>query len=60
MRGHHSGRTRLTPKRTVREVQVTIRESKAAAIFAALPELEGVDNELSKRPGIAHFPSILE
>ena len=37
-----------------------MRESKAAAILAALPELEGVENELSKRPGIAHLPSILE
>ena len=35
-------------------------DSKAATIFAALRELEGVDNELSKRPGIAHLPSILE
>ena len=37
-----------------------MQDSKAAAIFAALRELEDVDNELSKRPGIAHLPSILE
>ena len=34
--------------------------SKAAAIFASLRELEGVDNELLKRPELAHLPSILE
>ncbi len=37
-----------------------MQDSKAATIFAALQELEGVENELSKRPGIAHLPSILE
>ena len=34
--------------------------SKAAAIFSSLRELEGVDNELLKRPELAHLPSILE
>ena len=35
-------------------------DSRAAAIFASLRELEGVDNELLKRPELAHLPSILE
>ena len=37
-----------------------MKDSKAAAIFAALRELEGVDDELLWRPEIAHLPSILE
>ena len=37
-----------------------MQDSKTATIFVALRELEGVDNGLSKRPWIAHLPSILE
>ena len=37
-----------------------MKDSKAAAIFAALRKLEGVDDELLGRPEIAHLLSILE
>ncbi len=34
--------------------------SKSQAVLAALRELEGVDEDLLRRPEVAHLPSVLE